>query len=83
MSVNLGDKVKCSITGFQGIAMAAHEYLHGCRRITVQPPVDKDGKVPESQTFDEPQLVVVKSEQHKRGSSRFGGPEKFSDKRSY
>lgn len=59
--VELGDKVKDTVSGFIGIAVSRHIYLQGCHRISVQPGVDKEGKCPESQTFDEPQLMVVKS----------------------
>ncbi|MBW2605922.1 MAG: hypothetical protein JRE28_16700 [Deltaproteobacteria bacterium] len=59
--VKLGDRVKDVISGFTGIAVAETKWLHGCCRICVQPPVDKDGKHQENQTFDEPQLEVLKT----------------------
>lgn len=44
--INLGDKVKDSVTGFSGIAIGRTTWLHGCDRITVQPEgVDKQGKL--------------------------------------
>ena len=58
--VQLGDEVQDTITGFKGIAVAQHQYITGCRRISVQPKCDKDGKVPEAQNFDEPLLKVTK-----------------------
>ena len=58
--VELGDEVKDTVTGFIGIVVARHQYLYGCTRISVQPPVDKDGKVPDSHGFDEPQLEILK-----------------------
>jgi len=66
MSVTLGDKVQDTISGFKGIAVAKHIYQQGCHRITVQPSVDKTGKLPESVTFDEPQLEVLISGVKKR-----------------
>lgn len=36
------------------------KWIHGCMRYTIQPQELKDGKPIESQTFDAPQLVVVK-----------------------
>ena len=60
-TLKLGDKVKDIITGFTGIAVAKTEWIHGCDRITVQPTVKKDGKLPENMTFDEPSLVIVKA----------------------
>ncbi|MBI2625387.1 MAG: hypothetical protein HYW70_03595 [Candidatus Nealsonbacteria bacterium] len=76
----LGDLVKDRVSGFKGIAVALHRYLNGCDRISVQPMVEKDGKLPESKTFDAPDLKVVQ-----RGAVKYtepvdlppGGPEKF------
>lgn len=72
--INLGDKVKDKVTGFKGIAIARTEWLNGCSRITVQPDRLDGGKVPDSQTFDEPQLTVLKAGQVKTGSRDTGGP---------
>lgn len=77
--VSLGDKVKDTISGFEGIAVAMHSYLQGCERITIQPEVGKDGKLPETQTFDEPLLKVIKEKQVSMVGDYLGGPEKYSD----
>lgn len=58
--IHLGDEVKDTITGFQGIAIGVTEWLHGCRRVTVQPRKLNDGKVADTYTFDEPQLAFVR-----------------------
>ena len=83
--INLGDKVKDSVSNFQGIAVARHSYLQGCDRITIQPPVDKDGRLPESMTFDAPQIDVTEEGTVKRKAPKdnSGGPEKYSDARKY
>ena len=78
--VQLGDRVKDSITGFKGIAVAITEWLHACRRITIQPEtVDKESKIPDSHTFDEPQLnilkVGVKAPKPVAAKKKTGGPE--------
>lgn len=80
--INLGDEVRDIISGFQGIATARHTYLQGCDRISVQPPIDKEGKLPEAESFDEPQLEAVKAKKAKRETSEraSGGPEKYKDK---
>jgi hypothetical protein len=57
--ITLGAEVKDKVSGFVGIAVAKHNYINGCTRITVQPKVDKQGKLPDSQTFDELQLSVI------------------------
>lgn len=72
--IKLGDKVKDTISGFTGIAVARHEYLQGCIRISVQALVDKDGKLSESHAFDEPQLEFLSGKKVERGSKRPGGP---------
>lgn len=79
MSIQLGDKVKDSVSGFVGIVAAAHNYLNGCTRYTVQPAVGKAGTLPEAATFDEPQLVLVRSGVVKLGSRAVGGPSKYED----
>lgn len=47
----LGDKVKCMVTGLTGLVVAISTYLAGCDRIAIQPPV-KDDKVPEPYWID-------------------------------
>jgi hypothetical protein len=79
MKVNLGDKVKDTVSGFIGIAVSRHIYLNGCNRITVQPSSVRNGKLPESQTFDEPQLKVLKTQQVLPGLQITGGPDKYTD----
>lgn len=80
MAVKLGDKVKDTVTGFQGIAVARTTWLHGCDRINVQPvELDKDKKPLEAVVFDEKQLIVVKaavvaSEENKKSTTKTGGP---------
>ena len=72
--LKLGDEVRDTVTGFRGIAIAKTEYLHGCARIAVQPRVDKDGKVPDSCTFDEPQLELIEKQRVDDGEKQTGGP---------
>ena len=81
--VNLGDLVKDSVSGFKGIVVATHNYLNGCTRVSIQPPVDKDGKLPDALSFDEPQVEVIKPKKAKEDNHKTGGPAKFSDKRRY
>lgn len=62
MQVNLGDKVKDRITGFEGIAISKTEYLYGCMRVQVQPiKLGKVGEPQDTRVFDEPQLEILKS----------------------
>lgn len=55
----LGDRVKCRITGYTGIVIGVTHWLNGCRRIAVQDEKLKDGKPPESQHFDEEAVEVI------------------------
>jgi DNA-directed RNA polymerase subunit E'/Rpb7 len=61
--IKLGQKVRCKVTGFTGIVDHIAVYQFGCRRVNIQPPIKKDGTLPESQLFDEPQLEVLKEKQ--------------------
>ena len=57
--VDLGQKVKDRVSGLTGIATARTTYIQGCNRVSVQPPVNKNGTLPEYKAFDEPDLIVV------------------------
>lgn len=71
--INVGDVVRDSITGFEGVVVSSHQYLHGCMRLTVQPQSLHDGKPIETQTFDEPQLILVTA-RNIQGRRDVGGP---------
>ena len=91
MKVELGDEVKDTVTGFQGVVVAKHLYLQGCARFSVQPKVDNDGKHLDSVGFDEMQLEVIKKNvvpvqapvytRHDAPApaQARGGPEKYAD----
>ena len=74
MSVNLGDVCEDVVTGFNGVAVCVSRWLHGCERVTLQPPVGDDGKLPETATFDAPQLRVIVAGHVAPGSLATGGP---------
>ena len=63
--INLGDKVKCKITGLVGIAIGRTTYLHGCDHIAIKPAEIKDGKPVDAVWLDEPQVEVVKAGHYK------------------
>jgi hypothetical protein len=58
--IELGDEVKHTITGFQGIAIARTKWLTGCDRITIQPRELREGKPIDSHSFDEPECAVIR-----------------------
>lgn len=78
--IELGWKVKDSITGMTGIATARAVFLFGCSRILVEPDkVGKDGKLLDTVWFDEQRIIVVKKQTitvsaHNQATT--GGPQK-------
>lgn len=62
MNIPLGVIVKDVVTGFTGVAENRASFLYGCDRYCVQPKVGEDGKIPEPQMIDEPQLEIVDGE---------------------
>lgn len=79
---NLGDRLKCRITGFDGIVNARIEYFNGCLQYGVKGPVDKDGKIPDAHFIDEAQLelveagaVVPPAAARGKSAARTGGPQ--------
>ena len=71
--IELGQTARDTITGFEGVVVADTKWLHGCRRLSLQPRALKDGKPLESHTFDEPQLELVVA-QPEAGTDQTGGP---------
>ena len=73
--INLGDKIKCRITGLVGIAYGVSNYMYGCTRIALAPSsLDKNGKPIEMLWADAPQFEVIKEEEIKRERNTTGGP---------
>lgn len=75
----LGKTYRDSVSGFIGVAVARHTYLNGCERYSLQPQVDKEGKLPDAATFDSPQLLEVPDTTTHRGKTDTGGPAKYED----
>lgn len=75
MKIQLGDKLKDTISGIEGIAVGRTVWIHGCERITIQP-VAKDNVVPDPITFDEPQLEIIERKKGKKTvkKKKTGGP---------
>ena len=74
MKIELGQKVRDTISDFMGIAVARTQWISGCDRITVQPKLDKDGKLPEAMNFDEPMLEVIGEKIAAKTDKANGGP---------
>ena len=58
--LELGDKARHVVTGFEGIVTARCEYLAGCSQVCLQPQgLKPDGGTFESLYFDEPYVDLV------------------------
>ena len=55
----LGVKAKDIITGFEGIITGRADHITGCNTYGLKPRIDKDGKVQESEWFDEGTIEVI------------------------
>jgi len=62
MSIQLGDKVKDTITGFSGICTAEVTYLTGCVQYEVTPPKKADGTLINPPWIDESRLEQAKQQ---------------------
>lgn len=58
--IEFGSKVQDIVSGITGVVTAKIEYITGCIQYGVQPPADKDGKLPDSYWIDEIRLKVLK-----------------------
>jgi hypothetical protein len=71
--ISLGQYVRDTVTEFVGVVVCRAVWLNGCVRLSVQPKVGSDGKLPEMQWIDEPQCVVIGGKPEPE-VSRAGGP---------
>ena len=81
--IKLGDIVKDTVTGLEGMAVAKIKYLNNCVQYEVQPKGLKDGSIIKSAWIDEGQLVVKKEAKIKKDKKTPPGgsgnvPSKFS-----
>jgi hypothetical protein len=58
-TLELGQRAKDKITGFEGILTSRCEFLTGCNRYCIQPTELRDGKPVDSLYFDEACLEIV------------------------
>ena len=72
--IKLGQKVRDSITGMEGTAVARTEFLYGCVRIAVQTTELKGGTPVDAVYIDEPQLELVKNTPRPKGDENKHGP---------
>ena len=60
--INLGQTYKDAVTGFEGMAVGKVAYISGCSQVLLAPKVDRDGKLLDSQWFDEQRCRAVSEE---------------------
>lgn len=77
---SLGDKVKCQVTGHEGIVIALNQWLNGCKQYCVKGKINKDKEVPEGEWIDEGQLKLVKADFLNVKKKPTGGPNKDQQK---
>jgi hypothetical protein len=58
-NIQCGDKVRCKISGYEGIVVCVTVWNNACVRIGVQAQALHDGKPVEAQYFDEGSVDVV------------------------
>ncbi len=63
--IKLGARVRSRINGFEGIAVGRTQYLNMCNRYIVEPEkLSSDGKVMDSFSIDEQDLIVLDAQVH-------------------
>ena len=73
--VKLGDKVRDSITGYEGVCTSIARFLNGCRRIGIQGnKLDKDNLPVDSYVVDETTVQVIEKKIFKTVQEDNGGP---------
>ena len=72
--IQLGDKVRCRLTGFTGIAVAKTEFINGCVQWSILTKVDKSNKMPEEVGVDEQSLEIITPKKRAIKKKESGGP---------
>lgn len=74
MTIKLGQRVRDTVTGFEGIATSKVIYLNGCVQYCVKPKVAADGKMPVGEYINEEQLVILEGDAVCLEQEKNGGP---------
>ncbi len=80
--IKLGQKVRCKITGFEGIVDHLCFPLHDACKVGIQAPMAKDGKMGECYTLDYMSIEIVDSKsviKFKQSKPKFSLGEKAED----
>jgi len=76
--LEFGEEYEDIITGFKGKCTGIVKHQFGCIRGLLQPPVDKDGKRPDGEWFDEQQIKGV-AQKKKTTGGPMPAPKKRKD----
>lgn len=81
--IELGDKVKDLISGYEGIVTAKVEFLNGCIQYMVAPILKKGQQIPETSppTIDSQSLIVIGKNFINKKKEKLGEKEKVVRKR--
>ena len=74
----IGKKIKDKVSGMSGVVVSVTYFLNGCIRLSIQPPIDKDGKMRDERWFDIQQIELVEKPAEKPVEverSATGGPQ--------
>jgi len=72
--IELGDKVRCKVTGFEGIATSRIEFLNGCVQYGVAPKIKEgENKMPEEVGIDSQSLEVIEEREEDLADEDVGG----------
>lgn len=71
-TVELGDKVKCKLTGFTGIVNGVSQWLTGCDKVSIQAPMKKDGSFGDSYWVDRGAVQILKKRAIKKSDVATG-----------
>lgn len=75
-TIQLGDRVKDSVTGFTGIAQGHALYRFGCAQFLVTPEkIKEDGSLLDAHWFDEQRIELVEKLAPATPAALSGGPQ--------
>ena len=73
--MKLGDRIRCKVTGYEGVAVAKLKHLNGCVQYGLKGKMVKDGEYPETVYLDVEQLEKIEDNAVKVKPSPTGGSE--------
>ena len=70
--IALGDRARCTLTGFEGIVLGRSEHLTGCNQVFLLPGSDKSNEYKEGVWFDVERIAVLERAVVQVSESRTG-----------